>query len=331
MPVAVIPAAGIGTRLRPHTYSVPKALLHVAGKPILGHILDRLFARGIERCVVVTGYMGDRVRAYLRDNYPRGVAVVEQLQRLGLGHAVYQTAAAVPAGPVLVILGDTIVEPEWDAFLSGAEGVIGVRAVTDPRRFGVVEMTGERVRRLVEKPADPPSNLAIVGIYYLPDVAPLHAALRALIEDDQRTREEFQLTDALQRMLEDGLPMRVSRVSGWFDCGTTETLLETNRHLLQAAELPEPQPGVTLIPPLRIAPSAELRRAVIGPNVSIADGAVIHDAIIRESIVNIGARVEGLLLENSVIGEDALVRGAFQQLNVGDNSVVDYQRGRAGA
>ncbi|MBD3237185.1 MAG: NTP transferase domain-containing protein [Candidatus Eisenbacteria bacterium] len=329
-PVAIIPAAGIGTRLRPHTYSVPKALLHVAGKPILGHILDRLMARGIERCIVVTGYMGERVREYLAEHYPRGVEIVEQRRRLGLGHAVAQTAEVLPEGPALVILGDTIVEPDWDDYLGGAEGVIGVRAVEDARRFGVVEISGQRVRRLIEKPADPPSNLVIVGIYYFPDVAPLHAALRDLMQDDQRTRGEYQLTDALQRLIEQGVPMRVSRVGGWFDCGTTETLLETNRHLLQDAPPPEPRPRVTLVPPVRVAPSAELQNAVVGPNVSIADGAVVRDAVIRESIVNVGARVEALLMENSVIGEAALVRGSFQQLNVGDNSAVDSRRGEPG-
>lgn len=327
-PVAIVPAAGIGSRLRPHTYTVPKALLHVAGKPILGHILDGLREQGIERFVVVVGYMGDRVREYLARTYRSGIEVVDQSERLGLGHAVWMAAPQVRSGPALIILGDTIVEPEWSDFMGGDQAVIGVREVDDPRRYGVVELDGERVIRLVEKPERPPTNLAIVGIYYIPESARLFAALQALIASGQQTRREFQLTDALQAMLAAGEPMRISRIEGWYDCGTTETLLETNRYLLQRVAPIDPRPGVTLVPPVLIAPDATVENAVIGPNVSIAERAVVRDAVIRESIINIGAQVEGLLLEQSVIGEEALVRGALQHLNVGDHSEIDFRGGR---
>ena len=329
-PVAIVPAAGIGTRLRPQTSTIPKALLNVAGKPILAHILDALVARGIERILVVAGYKGERLRAYLKERYRSGVEVVEQRARLGLGHAVMQTAAAVREGPVLIVLGDTIVEPEWTDYLQGEEAVIGVREVEDPRRFGVVEMQGERVVRLVEKPADPPSDLAIVGIYYFPDAAPLFASLEALVERDERTKGEYQLTDALQAMLAAGAPMRVSRVGGWFDCGKPETLLETNRHLLRQAPQPAPIPGVTLLPPVFVAPTARIEQAVIGPYVSIADGAVVRRAVVRDAIVNENAHVEEMLLEGSVVGESAALRGAFQRVNVGDFSAVDLSGRSAG-
>lgn len=322
-PVAIVPAAGIGTRLRPQTHTIPKALLNVAGKPILAHILDALVGQGIERIVVVTGYKGERIRAYLGERYRSGVEAVEQTERLGLGHAVHVTARAVGEGPVLIVLGDTIVEPRWADFLGGELGVIGVKEVEDPRRFGVVEVSGERVVRLVEKPADPPSPLAIVGIYYLPEASRLFASLDALIARDQRTKNEYQLTDALQAMLDAGDPMRISRVSGWFDCGKPETLLETNRHLLRQVPQPLPIPGVTLLPPVFIAPTATIEQAVIGPHVSVADGAVVRRAIVRDAIVNEGAQVEEILLEHSVVGESAVVRGAFQRVNVGDYSEVD--------
>jgi len=326
-PVAIVPAAGIGTRLRPQTNTIPKALLNVAGKPILAHILDTLFAHGVERAVVVVGYHGDRVREYLADRYREGIDVVEQEERLGLGHAIHTTAEAVRSGPALIVLGDTIVEPEWGDFLGGETAVIGVQEVDDPRRFGVVQMEGERVVRLVEKPADPPSRLAIVGIYYFPESAELFGALARLIDSDRRTKGEFQLTDALQAMLSRGVAMRASRVSGWFDCGKRETLLETNRHLLARMPQPAPLPGVTLLPPVYVAPTARIEKAVIGPNVSVADGVAIRNAVVRNSIINEGAEVAEILLEDSIVGENAVIRAAFERISVGDSCEVDLSGG----
>jgi glucose-1-phosphate thymidylyltransferase len=322
-----VPAAGVGTRLRPQTHAIPKALLNVAGKPILAHIVDTLVAQGIERVIVVVGYMGDRIREYVAQRYRSGVEVVTQEERLGLGHAVYAAAPAVTEGPVLIVLGDTIVEPDWRDFLGGPEAVLGVKEVEDPRRFGVVEVEGTLVRRLVEKPNDPPSRLAIVGVYYFPDAAPLFASLGRLIQGNRRTRDEYQLTDALQAMLDAGTSMRVSHVDGWFDCGKLETLLETNEHLLRQAPPPTPIPGVTLVPPVFVAPTARIERAVVGPNVSVADGAAVRHAVVRDSIINEGARVEEMLLEKSVVGENAVIRGAFRRLNVGDSSAVDFSGG----
>ncbi len=322
-PVAIVPAAGVGTRLRPQTHTVPKALVNVAGKPILGHILDALQGQGIDRIVVVVGYMGQRIEEYLRERYRGAIEVVHQPERLGLGHAIAVTESVVPSGPVLIVLGDTIVEPDWSAYLKGDEAVLGVKEVDDPRRFGVVEVRGETVLRLVEKPADPPSNLAIVGLYYFPDAAPLHTKLHALMEEGERTKGEFQLTDALQKMLDDGFRMRISTVEGWFDCGKSETLLQTNQHMLRKVPQPTPIPGVTLVPPVFVAPTARIEKSILGPDVSVADGAVIRRAIVRDAIINEGALVEDMLLERSVVGENAVVRGSFQRLNVGDSSEVD--------
>ncbi len=325
--VAIVPAAGVGTRLRPQTHAIPKALLNVAGKPILAHIVDALISRGVTRVVVVVGYMGDRIREYVAHRYRSGVEVVTQEERLGLGHAIYTAAPAVRSGPVLIVLGDTIVEPDWNDFLTGAESVIGVKEVEDPRRFGVVEVRDGRVVRLVEKPADPPSRLAIVGVYYFPDAAPLFASLAGLIERDRRTQGEYQLTDALQAMIDAGLSMRTSAVEGWFDCGKPDTLLATNEYLLRQAPPASPIPGVTLVPPVFIAPTARIEHSVIGPHVSVADGALIRDAIVRDSIINEGARVEETLLERSVVGENAAIRGAFRRLNIGDSSAIEFSGG----
>jgi glucose-1-phosphate thymidylyltransferase len=321
-PVAIIPAAGVGTRLRPHTHTTPKALINVAGRPILAHILDSLIAEGVERVIVIVGHMGDRIRSYVSVRYGPIVEFVEQTEPLGLGHAVYLASQRIESGPVVIILGDTIVHTDLSIFMSGSDIVLGVKEVEDPRRFGIAQVEGENVRGLVEKPEKPPSNLALVGLYYLPQSEILFGALEKMIGEGRLTRGEFQLTDALAEILRDGARMRVHAVEGWFDCGKTETLLSTNRYLLDLLPSSPTIPGVVVIHPVSVDPSAEIRESIIGPYVSIAGGARIRGTVLRNSIINENAEVEGMLLESSVVGENAIVRGSFQTLNVGDSSEV---------
>lgn len=325
--VAVIPAAGVGTRLRPHTHTLPKALINVAGRPILAHILDGLLEEGIERYVIVVGYMGDRIRWYIGEHYKMDVTFVNQQVRQGLGHAISMTREAVGDRPAIIVLGDTIVQTDYGAFLGTEEVVIGVKEVSDPRRFGIVETSEGYVSRLVEKPENPTSNQAIVGIYGIPESLPMFRALEALIGSGKTTKGEFQLTDALAAMLSDGMKMRVQHVEGWFDCGKPETLLETNRHLLASMVEPEPIPGVVLIPPVFVDPLAKVTHSVLGPYVSVARGAVVTGAILRDSIVTEGAQVRDILLESSVVGENAIVTGSLQSLNVGDSSEIRPSNG----
>jgi glucose-1-phosphate thymidylyltransferase len=325
--VAVIPAAGVGTRLRPHTHTLPKALINVAGRPILAHIMDGLRDEGIERYVVVVGYMGDRIRRYIGDHYEMDVTFVHQEVRQGLGHAIYMTREAVGDRPAIIILGDTIVQTDFGAFLGTEEIVIGVKEVEDPRRFGIVETVDGFVSRLVEKPENPTSNQAIVGIYGIPQSGAMFAALEALISGGKTTKGEFQLTDALESMLRDGMRMKTHPVEGWFDCGKQETLLETNRHLLDGMVEPPPIPSVVLIPPVFVDPEARVEHSVLGPYVSVAKGARIRGAILRDSIVNEGARIQDILLESSVVGENAIVTGSLQSLNVGDSSEIRPSNG----
>ena len=180
---AVIPVAGIGTRLRPHTHTVPKALIQVAGKPILGHILDEIIPLGVRDVVLVTGYMGDRVKEYVDAAYgDLDVCYVHQEERRGLGHAIYLTKDQVAEGPTLIVLGDTIVAADFSALIGGERTLIGVKEVEDPQRFGIVEVENGRVRSLVEKPDVPPSNLAIVGLYYIVNTPLLFECLEEIVE-----------------------------------------------------------------------------------------------------------------------------------------------------
>jgi len=317
--------AGVGTRLRPHTHSTPKALIHVAGRPILAHILDDLVDAGVRDVVLVVGHMGDRIRSYVDSHYADGevrVQYVEQPEAKGLGHAIHLTADLARGRPLLIILGDTIVRADLAAVLSRDRSTIGVKQVEDPRRFGVVEMEGERVKRLVEKPDIPPSNLAIVGIYYIKDGDSLFAALDELIARDVRTRGELQLTDALQILLDHDQLLETFTVDGWYDCGKTETLLETNRELLEKLGKPLKLEGSVIIDPVVIEPTAKVENCIIGPFVSVAAGATVKNSLVKNSIINEGALVENSLLSASIVGENASVVGNFKNLNVGDSSEV---------
>ncbi len=322
---AIIPVAGIGTRLRPHTHTIPKALVQVAGKPILGHIIDQLVPLGITDIVLVTGYMGERVKEYVAEAYPDLAACyVDQEERKGLGHAIFLTRECVDDGPSLIILGDTIVTADFQALVKRRATAIGVKAVDDPRLFGVVEVEGGVVKSLVEKPDLPPSNLAIVGLYLIQNTGVLMECLAEIVDRDIRTKGEYQLTDALKIMLERGERMEPFEVEGWHDCGRPETLLETNRFLLERAGNGAPEiAGSVIIPPVSIDPSAVIENSILGPFVSIAAGSRVENSIVRDSIINSAAHVEMTLLANSLIGEGAVVRGHYQKLNVGDSSEID--------
>jgi len=322
---AIIPVAGIGTRLRPHTHTVPKALVQVAGKPILGHILDQLVPLGVRDVVLVTGYMGDRVEDYIASAYPDLTpCYVRQDELRGLGHAIWLTRECATDGPAIIVLGDTVVTADFPALLRGSHTLIGVKEVEEPKLFGVVEVDGDRVVSLVEKPDVPPSNLAIVGLYYFVNSRLLFECLDEVIRSDIRTKGEYQLTDALKLMLERGEDMRTFPVEGWHDCGRPETLLETNRFLLSRSAANHVEiPGCIIVPPVSIDPTAVIERSVVGPYVSVAAGSTIRGSIVRDSILNANARVEWSLLDQSLIGENALVRGSFQRLNVGDSSEIE--------
>jgi glucose-1-phosphate thymidylyltransferase len=321
--IAVVPVAGVGTRLRPHTHTLPKALVQVAGKPILGHILDSLVGRGVRRVVLVTGYMGDRVRRYVGENYDLDASFVEQPKRRGLGHAIWLTRAELTEGPLLIILGDTLFEADFSVLRPDGAHRIGVMPVADPHRFGVVELEGSRIVRLVEKPEHPPSNLAIVGVYYLTSSGTLLGCLEELIRAERTTRGEYQLTDALQMMIERGERMESLAIEGWFDCGQPDALLEANRHLLARMTPAAPRDGCTLIPPVWLDPTCSVEQSVVGPNVSVGARAVVRESILRDTIVGEDAEVERSLLESSLIGDHARVRGAYRKLNLGNSSQIE--------
>lgn len=322
---AVIPVAGVGTRLRPHTYSLPKVLLNVAGKPILAHILDALIAQGISKASIITGYMGKMVEEFVGKRYDIDVDFVVQDEMLGLGHAIWTARDTFKGEPLMIILGDTIFDVDLSLALNSEYSTIGVKEVEDPRRFGVVLQNSEGyIEKMIEKPDELIPRMAIVGIYYIKNPDLLVACLEDLMKNNIKTRDEYQLTDALQMMLERGEKMTVFPVEGWYDCGKPLTLLSTNRFLLDKLNDRQNFPDAVIVPPVYIAPNAKIERAIIGPYATIADGACVFDSVIRDSIISDGATVANSLLEKSIIGNNAIVKGDFTRMNVGDSSEIKH-------
>lgn len=322
----IIPAAGQGTRLRPHTHTLPKVMLPVAGRPIVGHILADVAPLRPEEVRLVVGYRGETLEAYAREEFPDlPVRFIRQDEQLGLGHAVFLALDEGDSGPVLIILGDTVFDVDYARVVERPEHVLGVRPVPDPERFGIVELdpSGTRVVRVVEKPAEPKGNLALVGLYCIRDAERLRAAIAGLVDGDRRTRGEYQLTDALQHMIDDGENFAPFEIDGWFDCGKPETLLDTNRALLDRWHSAPPAgkfDPATIVPPVYVGADCTIENAVVGPHVSLSRGATIRDAVIRDSIIGERATVEGFVLERSIIGPGVRAIAAPRRLNLGEES-----------
>lgn len=318
----IVPVAGEGTRMRPHTYTVPKPLLPVAGKPVLSHVIDPLTFLEPEEMIFVIGHLGDQIEEFVKKQYKFPVSFVRQQELLGLGFAIYLALKVVKPGPLLVVLGDTIAKTDYKEFVKSDRNVIGLKAVKDPRRFGVAVIDNGRIIALEEKPQNPKSDLALIGLYYFPDSEVLKLHLGKLVEMGKKTSGEIQLTDALEFMLGAGELFKPFIIDGWYDCGKRETILETNRLLLEELNAFNDYPGSIIVPPVHISPSARIEQSIIGPYVTVADGAQVHKSIIRDSIIGRKSVIEHSLLEQSLVGEKAVVRGSFDRLNIGSSTEI---------
>ena len=329
----VIPVAGAGTRLRPHTFTQPKPLMPVAGKPIIAFIIDTLAETGLTNFVFVIGYLGEKVRTFIEQQYPHlQTEFVYQEHREGSGHAVWMAKDAIQnEDQVFIAFGDTIFDADLQQMLQCPYSCLGVKKVSDPREFGVAEFDEHgMVTRMVEKPRIPKSNMAIVGLYKIKEVSALLQAIEHLMQTGQRTFGELQLTDALQHMLEGGIPFQAITVDNWFDCGRKEVLLETNAMLLSRRgyatdefSLPEFD-NTIFIHPVAVGANCQIANSIIGPNVTIGDNVTINYSIIKDSIIGSFAALDDVVLKHSVIGSDAGVRGMNLSLNIGDNTEIGF-------
>jgi glucose-1-phosphate thymidylyltransferase len=322
---AIIPVAGIGSRLKPHTFSTPKVLLNVGGKPIISHIIDKLLEEGINKATFVIGHLGEMIQEYIQKEYPSmQTDFVRQKEMEGLGHAIYTAASTFDDKEIFIILGDTIFDVDLTKVFKLKHSSLGVKKVDDPRRFGVAVMENGFVKKLVEKPQEPVSNLALVGLYYIANSDALVKSLNELVEKDIRTKGELQLTDALQIMIQNGEKVTTFPVDGWYDCGKPETLLSTNKFLLEQKGSHKKYNNVVINEPVFIADSAAVENSVIGPHTTLDKDCVVKDSIIRNSIVGARAMVSKALLDNSIIGNNSVIKGTYKRLNSGDSSEIDF-------
>lgn len=304
----VLPVAGNGLRLRPYTENVPKCLLPVAGKTILDWIVEDSLGLKPSETIFITGYKADVVDQFLTKRTAWGkTRTVIQSNPQGLGEAVSLALPYVDDDePVLIILGDTLFEADLSILNGMDQNVLYTYKVEDPRRFGVAvtDSTG-RIERLVEKPQEFVSDEAIVGIYYVKDTKVLKESLKYLMDNNIRTKNEFQLTDALEMMIEKGCRFRTAPVSKWLDCGLAETLLETNAHVLNRYDNSASVnlPGVKVIAPCHIGKDVKIVNSTIGPNVSVGDGCVIENSTVKNAVLWDGVKVEGRTLDNVIVHE----------------------------
>lgn len=325
-----IPMAGFGTRLRPLTWSKPKPLVSLAGQTVLDHVLDMFrtvpdFDQA-EFVFILGPMMGDQIQNHIAKHYPDWhVDYAVQPEMKGQSDAFWQ-ARDLLGGPMLMAFSDTLIGNDF-SFLANEEkeAVAFVKPVPDPRRFGVAEVDDAgAVTKLVEKPQDLSNNLAVVGCYYFEDSGALIAAIEEQIERDISLKGEYYLADALNILLEGGLKMRTEMVEVWLDAGTPEALLDTNQYLLEHgrdnSECYTNLEDSVILPPVNIHPDAQVSRSILGPNLSIGEGAVITDSILKDSIIGPGSRINGSHLRTSIIGHDVIITGQSGQLNLGDDS-----------
>jgi glucose-1-phosphate thymidylyltransferase len=322
----IIPLAGKGTRLRPHTYITPKPMLKIAGKPVIDYVMDDLQRLGnVEQVIYITGHLKEKVEEYARKKYPFDSVFIEQKVQDGTAGAVALAKPHVDQ-PVFIIFVDTIFDADLSVVnRSDADGIIWVKTVDDYQRFGVVVTDADgHMTKIVEKPKEPISKRANIGLYYIRNWKLLYEGIEHTLRQP-KNNGEFYLTDAFQYMIDKGARIQVIDVEGWYDAGEQGTLLETNRTMLEKGRARKPANipgGVTIIDPVYIEDDVTLASSTIGPNVSVSTGSRVEGSTLRDTIVGAGSTVTNSTLASSMIGDGAVVDGVKGQMNVSDHSVV---------
>jgi glucose-1-phosphate thymidylyltransferase len=324
----IIPMAGYGKRLRPHTFSRPKPLINVAGQPMLKFILDALSQIKIDEYIFIVGYLGDQIEEYVRKHTNINARFVVQEEMIGQSHAVYLARDHIN-GPGMILFTDTLFETDLSIIeKTDADGIFFTKEVEDPSRFGVVVQDGSgRITHFIEKPETKEHKQALIGFYYIRDTTALLKSIEKQIADEkQMLKGEYFLAGAFQNMIDEGKVFKPQTVDVWLDCGTEKTVLETNRYLLDHGRDTSGSltaRNVAVIPPVYVHPSAIVENAVIGPHATISENCVIRDSMIRDSIIDTGAHVTDIQVSGTLIGQGAKVYGHWHRLNVGDASTMN--------
>ena len=325
----IIPLAGKGTRLRPHTHVTPKPMLEIAGKPVMAYILEDLERLGgVEEVIYITGHLKEKVEEYTKKNFNFPAKFIEQTVQDGTAGAV-DLARPYVDQPVLIIFVDTIFETDLSVIkTTDADGIMWVKEVEDYQRFGVV-VTDEQgnMTQIVEKPTTPISKRANIGLYYIRNWKLLYEGIQHVLKQP-KNKGEYYLTDAFQYMIEKGAKIRVIDVEGWYDAGKLDTLLETNRIILEkgAARRPANPGNSKIIDPVYVEDGVTLKGATIGPNVSIGAGSTIEGSTLRDTIIGRKSRIAGSTLTGSLVGHETVLEGVKGSVTVGDHSEIRVQR-----
>lgn len=327
---AIIPVAGTGAKLRPHTYTQPKALMPLAGKTVLDFTVEHLQKAGIKEFIFIIGYLGEKIEEHVTEKYPNLIChFVYQDKREGTGHAIRLAKDIVNNDELIIIMGDTISEFDATSVINADETMIAIKRVDDPRGFGVAEIDDSGyISRLVEKPKIPMSNNALIGVYRIKETQVLYECLDRLFSNNIKSHGEYHLTDALQCMIEKGVKMQPFKVNRWFDCGRKESLIETNAFLLKRQGTSIPDSVVTedsiIIPPVSIGKGSVIIGSIIGPHISVGDNTRVINSIVKDSIVGSYSTLEDMVVSKSLIGSDVVLTGAAKSLNVGDNTEINF-------
>lgn len=325
---AIIPVAGTGTKLRPHSYTQPKALIPLANKTVLSIIVDQLKGAGVDEFIFIIGYLGDKIYHYVKDKHADIAAhFVEQEDRRGVGHAISLTKNFVGNDDIIITLGDTICEYDVETVMKSQESMIGIRKVDNPRDFGVAEIDGNNfIESVIEKPQIPKSNMAMVGIYKIVETEILFSCLERNIMNGLLTHGEFTITDAIGCMIEKGVKFKSFKVDNWFDAGNKETLLRSNATLLKKFNLnvdTSTHHNTVIVPPVSIGKGCSIENCIIGPNVTLGEYTNMAQCIVKNSIVGAYSNLYDIVLEDSLIGSDTSLKGESRSLNIGDNTSID--------
>ncbi len=327
----ILPVAGKGTRLRPHTHTKAKSLVHVAGKTVLEHIVSRLEPLKADEYIFITDENGSQIERFMAEKFPAlRCSYIVQKERLGPAHAVALATPRIhPGDDVLVVFNDTIFVTDLGKIPSlcqDCDGLIYSKEVEDYQRFGVNVVEAGYIVDMVEKPDTPISRLAQVGLYYLKNGSGFMDYLDKTIKAGDTVKGEYYLPAVFMRMIGDGLKFRAPEIDAWLDCGKPETLLETNRYLLKERHHCHGEAdNSVLVEPVHIGKGAVIRNSVIGPNVSVAAGSVIEASVIRDSIINTDSRVSGMVLRDSILGDSVTLVGNARRMNIGDHSLIEME------
>lgn len=327
----ILPVAGKGTRLRPHTHTKAKSLVHVGGKTVLEHIVNRLAPLEADEYIFITDENGGQIKEFMDSRFPAlPCCYIVQQERKGPAHAVSLAAPRVAAGDdLLIVFNDTIFVADLTLIprlCADCDGLIYSKEVEDYQRFGVNVVENGFIAAMVEKPDTPVSRLAQVGLYYLKDASDFMRSLADTIAAGDTVKGEYYLPSVFMRMIGEGRRFRAPEIDAWLDCGKPETLLETNRYLLRGRHhLHGEAINSVFIEPVHLAKGAVVRDSILGPNVSVAAGSEIRQSIISDSIINADTEVKNMVLHHSILGNSVHLSGSPRRMNIGDHSLIEMQ------